>query len=183
MILGCLAVLILVTAATADAGTKWQTNLVPESDTDPTILAKSKVLFKDVGLLKASVQGVTDGAGALVTTDESWKKNGLLNGDEYFVIVSGEFPALGVPFEFNLPFETKDGKGSGKLDVGTLFTLIPVGVHRASKMTRVKVVGPLGVLNVQACFQNVVGGGFVVLGATNPCDQGDLIGVGGVLIP
>lgn len=182
LVFSCLA-LTLVAVGTVDAGTKWQTNLVPESDVDPTIFEKSKVSFKDKGQLKASVQGLTDISGSLVTTDTSWKKNGFMNGDEYLVIVSGRFPALGVPFEFNLPFETKAGKGGGKLDVGSLFTLIPSGTHRASEMTSVKVVGPLGELNVVDCFNNIVGGGFVVLGALNPCDQGDLIGVGGVLIP
>lgn len=182
IVLSFLAV-VLATAGTSVAGTKWQTNLVPESALNPTILEKSKVAFKDKGQLKASLQGLTDAGGALVTTDESYKKNGVVNGDEYFVIVSGQFPALGVDFEFNLPIEAKAGKGSGKLDVAGLFTLIPAGTHRAAEMTSAKVVGPLGALSALDCSNNLVGGGFVVLGAPNPCDQGDLVGVGGVLIP
>lgn len=186
VILACLS-LSFVAVSPSDAGTKWQTNLVPESDTDPTVIEKSKISFKDKGQLKASIQGLTDGAGMLVTTDTSFKDNKILNGDEYFVIVSGNFPALSVPFEFNLPFEVKAGKGSGKGDFSTLFSFIPPGTHRASEMTSVKVVGPLGAANILDCFNNVTAGGgnggFVVLGATNPCDHGDLIAVGGVLIP
>jgi len=174
---------IVVFAGPAAAGSKWQTNLVPQSDTDPTITAKSKVLFKDKGTLSAKLDGLTDVTGTLVTSDESWKKFTTINGDEYFVIVSGEFPALGVDFVFNLLVEPKAGKGKGKLDASGLFALIPAGVHRASELKSVKVVGPLGAANAVDCRANIQAGGFVILGGLNPCDQGDLIGVGGVLLP
>jgi hypothetical protein len=181
--LGALGAVVLF-AGPANAGSKWQTNLVGVSNTDPTITVKSKVQFKDKGLLKAKIDGLTDSGGTLVTTDTSYKDFGPggLNGDEYFVIVSGLFPALGVDFKFNLPIEAKTGKGKGKLDASSLFTLIPAGVHRASELQSVKLVGPLGAANVTDCANNLIAGGFVVLGAPNPCDQGDLIGVGGVLL-
>jgi hypothetical protein len=165
------------------AGTKWGTNLVPASDTDPVISPKSKASFKDKGQLKAGISGLTDGGGMLVTTNESYKKNDLLDGDEYMVILSGIFVALGVDFSFNLPIELKEGKGSGKIDAADLFSLITPGLHRASEMTTIKVVGPLGVGNVPDCQSNLTAGGYVILGNPNPCDQGTLIGVGGVLIP
>jgi hypothetical protein len=186
LILSCLAVLLITAGPSNAGGTKWQTNLVPESDMHPTINGKGKVSLgvsgSGKGTMKASVQGLTDGGGTLVTTDDSWKKNGLLNGDEYMVIVDGNFPALSVPFVFNLPFETKDGKGKGKLDLAALLTLMPAMTHSASQMNGAKVVGPLGALNVVDCANNVAGGGFVVLGNPNPCDQGDLIGIGGVIL-
>jgi len=185
--LSTLAFLALA-ASPAFAGGKWQTNLAPESDTDPTLSPKSKVSFKDSGLLQVKVLGLTDGGGVLVTSDESFKgKFPTLNGDEYILILSGRFPALDVPFEFNLPFEVKAGNGKGKGDFKNLFDFIPPGLHRASELTSVKVVGPVGLLTFPDCQDNITAGGgqggFVVLGALNPCDQGDLIAVGGVLIP
>ncbi len=191
--LSALALLVMSTGA-AVAGTKWQTNIVPESDTDPTLYEKSKISFSDKGKVKATIQGITDNAGMIVTTDTSIK-NHTITGDEYFVILEGFFPGVSnIAFQFNLPFEVKEGKGRAKFDATGLFGLIPGGAHRASAMTSVKVVGPLGVANIDDCQTNLLAGGLAVGnnggfvvdlggGFVNPCDFGDLIGVGGVLIP
>ena len=53
-------------SAARTKGTKWRTNLVPESSMDPTIFERSKVSFKDKGQLKASIQGLTDGVGGVL---------------------------------------------------------------------------------------------------------------------
>jgi hypothetical protein len=161
-------------AGPASAGSKWQTNIVDADGVDPAITVKSKVQFKDKGLLKAKIAGLTDEAGAVVTTDFGFKEFGAsgMDGDEYMLILSGVFPALGVDFEFNLPIEAKEGKGKGKLDASSLFLLIPAGVWRASELTTVKLVGPIGAAEpaLNDCKTNIIANGTVILGAINPCD-------------
>lgn len=179
---------LALTVGSAEAGTKYQTNIVPANadmnglETDPTLSNKSKVKITDTGQFQAKVDGVTDALGALVTTDGSFddKTAPALNGDEYLVIIGGTFVALGVGFQFNLPMELKGGKGKAKIDASSLFGLIPPGTLRSTQQTTVEVYGPIGPAAVAACATNLDGGGFVVSPDPNPCLAGDRVGVGGI---
>ena len=178
------AALAAFAAGPATAGTKVQANIVPATDSDPTVSEKSKLQVLDSGLFKATLKGLTDGAGAPLGSDGSIKAGGGFTGDEYIVILDGSFPALGdLAFAFNLVFEPSKGKGKAFIKAGGLFNLIPSGLHRGIRINGAKLVGPLGAPNTEDCFQNLVDGGFVGGGATNPCDQGDTIGITGILVP
>jgi hypothetical protein len=198
---------VVLAASAAWAGTKYQTSLVPADADNPTLSAKSKMQIKDKGLLQAKLQGITDGAGDLVTGDGTYNpKKGMttLSGDEYVVVQNGTFPGVGnTGFQFNLVADVKKGKGKAAFDGGPLFSLIPNGVHRAVNVTSVAVYGPVGdqtcngvtcpngvscttnadCPTLQDCQDNLDGNGFVLEGFDNPCIGGELLGVGGILIP
>jgi hypothetical protein len=171
----------------------------------PTIAPKSKASVKDVGIFQAKALGVTDGAGVLVTGDDSIKQGDGLTGDEYIAVAYGTFVALGVDFAFNLVFDVKNGNGNKTIDASTLFGLIPGGIHRAAEMSAVDVWGPIGDQVCDAggtntcqggtacttnadcptladCETNLVNG-FVLAGLPNPCIGGEKLGVAGILIP
>lgn len=209
--LGALGVVMVATVAWA--GTKFQTSIVPATNTNPTLSEKSKLKIVDKGALSAKIQGVTDGAGMLVTGDGSFdgkSQTGMLTGDEYAVILKGTFVALGQPFEFVLVTDLKNGKGSMKTDAASLFALIPGGLHRASDMGTVEVWGPIGdqvcddigtgtCQGGTPCTTNAdcppltggVGSNSCELLLTagfdidgeNSCKGGEKIGIGGLLIP
>jgi len=199
-----LGVLLCVVATTAWAGTKFQTNVVPATNLDPTISStKGKIQVKDVGQFSVKLDGVTDIGGNLVTTDDSFK-TGTLTGDEYVTVLTGSFVALGVEFSFNLISELKGGKGKGKVDASTLFGLVPMGLLRSVDMGRAEVWGPIGDqvcdLGTNTCqggkacatnadcptisdCQNNLVTGFILTPAPNPCVGGTKIGVGGISLP
>jgi len=192
-----------VVVTTAWAGTKFQTNIVPATDTHPTLNSKGKLQVKDTGKLSVKLDGVTDPNGALVTTDGSFS-GGTITGDEYVTVLTGTFVALGVEFSLNLISEMKAGKGNGKIDATFLFGLLPSGLLRSVDMGRAEVWGPIGDqvcdLGTNTCqggaacatnadcptvtdCQNSLVNGFVVTPSPNPCVGGTKIGVGGISLP
>lgn len=164
---GAAAILVAATSVPAWSGTKVLTSLVPTTngtvyeDTDndgitetinvTTISSKSKFLMKSNGLMKGLLKDITDGDGNLVTTDGSYKANGTLTGDEYVIVLGGEFFSMSVPYNFILAVEAKKGKGVAKLNGSDMFNLIPESEHRASSVDGVRVYGPIGPENVDGC--------------------------------
>ena len=167
-LLGAAAILVAAMSVPAwSGGTKVLTSLVPTSngtvseDTNndgvpetinvTTISSKSKFLMKSNGLMKGLLKDITDGDGNLVTTDGSYKASGTLTGDEYVIVLGGEFFSMSVPYNFVLAVEAKKGKGVAKLNGSSMFGLIPEGIHRASSVDGVRVYGPIGPENVDGC--------------------------------
>ncbi len=176
-----LAALLVAGVGPAVAGTKYLSNIVPLSTGTPTLSNKSKVLFKEQGILKAKLKGVM--APGAVTTDGSFK-DGILTGDEYVVVVTGVLPSVGIDFEINLIVELKNGTGSVKGDGSALFSLIPGGLVRSVIITGTEVHGPLGVANVAACGTNLsASDGISFPPAPNPCAGGSFIGEAGIEVP
>ena len=187
-----LALAVVGLSTSAWAGTKYQANLVPVGVLDPndpngpgTLANKSKIQAQDSGKFQANLKGVVDGAGALITTDGSFKATGTLTGDEFIVVVAGTFPGVdNIAFEFNLVGELKKGNGKAAIDASSLFNQIPPSTLRSVVITGVEVHGPLGAENIEACTQNLVDGGFNLPDAApNPCVGGSLIGAAGIQIP
>ena len=187
-----LALAVVGLSTSAWAGTKYQANLVPVGVLDPndpngpgTLAIKSKVQAQGSGKFQANLKGVVDGAGALITTDGSFKATGILTGDEFIVVVAGTFPgAADVAFEFNLVGELKKGNGKAAIDTSFLFGQIPADTLRSIVITGVEVHGPLGAANVDDCTLNLTAGGFNLPDvAPNPCVGGDRIGAAGIQIP
>ncbi|TFH24069.1 MAG: hypothetical protein E4H03_04635 [Myxococcales bacterium] len=189
------AALVSLTVTTAPAvagGTKFQTNIVPANseltiEINPTLSEKGQVKITGKGVFQAKLDGVTDAAGALVTTDGSYndKTAPTLTGDEYMVVIGGTFVALGVDFRFDLPIELKGGKGKAKIDAASLFTLIRPEVLRTTQQTTINVFGPIGVDAVAGCLTILdrtpeTKGGFTVDPEPNLCEAGIRIGVGGI---
>jgi len=188
---GWIAILGLVAATLASpppaawAGTKYLANIVPLSTSSPTLSSKSKILFKEQGLIKVKLKDVVagPGAGTEVTTDQSFD-NGVLTGDEYIVVLIGSVPAIDQDFEFNMVIEPRNGSGSVKTDATAIFDLIPGGLVRSVVVRGTEVHGPLGVPNVTGCQSNLNSAGGVSLPpAPNPCVGGAFIGQAGVEVP
>jgi len=138
---------VLAIGTIAWAGTKFQTNIVPLNATNPTLSEKSKLKMVDKGTISGKLDGVVDSGGSPVNGDGSFdggKQMGTLTGDEYAVILNGEFVALSTTFDFVLMTDLKGGKGKVKKDAAVLFGLIPGGLHRATDLGSIEVWGPVG---------------------------------------
>jgi len=146
-------------------------------------MAAGKVQMKGNGKCKSKLSGVTDEFGIPVTTDNSMKLTGEMTGDEYIVVLGGNFPGMGTVFEFNIPVELKLGKGSATIDQSAQFALIPAGVHRASVFDKLEIYEPPLPADFAACKLVVDGGGTVVDDPNNPCKTGLMVGASGVIIP
>ena len=92
-----IAVVVLAAVSAQAASTKYQSSVVPVvadnagATAFPTMEA-GKVLMKGNGKCKSKLSGVTDEFGIPVTTDNSIKLTGQLTGDEYIVVLGGNFP-------------------------------------------------------------------------------------------
>jgi len=184
------AAFLLVAASAALAGTKYQANLVTASKTspatNPTIANTGKLSVKDTGDVKAGIKGVTDGAGALVTTSQSYKDSGTLDGEQYIVILKLRMTALSDPnaptdAETVIPVDLKKGNGSTKMSLSGLMGLLPSGIGRSMEIIGGEVWGPLGAANVTACSA-VLTTGFAMAGDPS-CRGGTMVGVAGINIP
>jgi len=98
---------LFVAAGPVHAGTKYQTTLVPDvAGTNPGFSASGSSI-KIMGNLsvKGKLKKVTDGTGALVTTDP------LTPGDEYSVEIDLSVPHTGVSGTVELAFDLVNGNG------------------------------------------------------------------------
>lgn len=153
------------------------------SATDPPsnpTMESGKLSLKDTGDIKTKVKGVTDGGGVLVTGNTSLQDTGLLDGDEYVVILKANFTALGVDIEIPIAMDLKNGGGKGAVSLGALVGMIPPATGRSIEVTGGEVWGPLGGANVLAC-QAELTTGFALL--TSLCKGGTKVGVAGVDVP
>jgi len=140
-------------------------------------------MLKDVGLVQATLKGVTDSGGNPVTTTPLTKwKTGDSSLGMYVVIVKGNFTALGVDFETVLPVGLKNGNGASKADLSSLFGMIPGGVGRSVEVTGGEVWGPISSGQAAAC-DTVVSTGFTLTPGDPACRDGSQIGVAGINIP
>jgi len=185
--LASLAVIGAVVAP-ALAGTKVQENIVPSSATsppgNPTLSTAGKFQMDDKGKVQVTLKGVTDGAGAPVTSSGSYasKTMPVLDGTQYVAVFRATFTALGLGIEGAVPVELKKGNGTGKFSQAALFSLIPAGLGRSVELNGVEIWGPLGAGNVAACTA-VVTAGYSVVANDPSCRGGTKIGVAGISIP
>lgn len=184
-----ISVVVIAAVSAHAASTKFQTSVVPVIADEfgatayPT-MGPGKVQMKGSGTCKSKLSGVTDGAGIPVTTDNSLKLTGELTGDEYIVVLGGNFPGMGTVFEFNIPVELKLGKGAAKIDQSSQFELIPAGVHRAAVFDKLEIYEPPLAPDFAACKLIIDAGGTVVNDPEgNPCKTGLMVGASGVIIP
>jgi hypothetical protein len=184
--LAIVAMAVAVSAAPALAGTKYQTNIVPNDPlhppSNPTLSPKGQIKISDKGSLQVSLAGVTDGGGALVTSSNTLG----LDGTEYVAIIKLVIPAISgfIPIvEVPVVVELKNGKGKTKLNVASLFGLIPVGFGRSIEFVCTEVWGPLGG-QAAACQAVLTGNPPASLFSPDPaCRGGSQIGISGVAIP
>ena len=196
-----LIAMAVVAAATSPAlaGTKYAANLVSNDAFDPpanpTLSPKSSIKLSDKGSIAIALAGVTDGAGALVTTSTVYADSVKLDptapnldGSEYIVIITLFIPAVAGPapvIEVPIPVDLKGGKGKTKLSVAGLLSLIGPGIGRGIEIRGSEVWGPLGTAGGEpaACL-SVVGGGIpagIPLGVV--CRGGTQFGMSGLSVP
>jgi hypothetical protein len=183
-----ITVIVLAAVSAQARSTKYQSSVVPvvADNTGATAfptMAAGKVLMKDNGKCKSKLSGVTDEFGIPVTTDNSMKLTGQMTGDEYIVVLGGNFPGMGAVFEFNIAVELKSGKGSAKVDQSSQFALIPAGVHRAAVFDKLEIYEPPLPADFAACKLVIDSSGTVIDDPNNPCKTGLMIGASGVIIP
>jgi hypothetical protein len=102
-------------SASAHAGTKYQTNLVPVSAAgQPGFSASGSSIKIDRSPMTVSgkIKKVVDGTGALVTTD------GVASADDYTVEVDRSCPATAGSDNAIVPVELKNGNGKFTLTLG-----------------------------------------------------------------
>ena len=186
------AAVVAAAATSAHAGTKYAANLVPAALSDPppnpTLSTKSSLKLDSKGSIAIALAGVTDAAGALVTTSTAYADTGTLDGSEYITIIKlsvtaikGFIPLVEVP----IPVELKAGKGKVKLSVASLLSLVPGGAARTVEITGAEVWGPLGAGTPASDCQAVVASALPVGTPLLPgvCRGGDQIGISGLYIP
>ncbi len=183
-----ITVVVLAAVSAQAASTKYQSSVVPvvadnAGATDFPTMEAGKVLMKGNGKCKSKLSGVTDEFGIPVTTDNSMKLTGQVTGDEYIVVLGGNFPGMGTVFEFNIAVELKSGRGSAKIDQSSQFALIPAGVHRAAVFDKLEIYEPPLPADFAACKLIIDAGGTVVDDPNNPCKTGLMVGASGVIIP
>lgn len=182
---------VAASATSAPAGTKYQTNLVSNSTTDPppnpTLSAKSSIKAADKGAIQVSLSGVTDSSGMPVTTSTAYNDGAALDGTEYTVIIKLYIPAIAALFpivELPVPVDLKAGKGKTKLNASSFFTLIPPGTGRGIEVRASEVWGPLSAAKAPGCDAIVHSSLPVSLSENDPtCRGGDHIGMSGMYIP
>jgi hypothetical protein len=186
---------VAASASSAPAGTKYATNLVPNSAVDPpanpTLSPKGQMKLSDKGAVSIQLAGVTDGAGLLVTTSTSYNDTKdttpVLDGTEYVAIIKLVLPAISgfIPIvEVPVPVDLKAGKGKTKLNAGPLFALLPPGSGRTAEIIGTEVWGPLTVAKAAACTALV--GSALPASLTSPdptCRGTQQIGMSGLAIP
>lgn len=184
-----LVVMALVIATPALAGTKYQTNIVSNSPThppaNPTLSPKSAIKLDDKGKIQASLAGVTDGSGALVTTSGSFNSSGTLDASTYIVILKLHLPAIAGLFEvveFPIPVDLKNGKGKTKYNVSSLFAFLTPPNGRTVEIRGLEVWGPMGA-GAAACDALVSGPLPVIFPPDMTCRSGDHIGISGLAVP
>jgi hypothetical protein len=189
---------VATSTSPALAGTKYAANLVSNDafnpPANPTLSPKSSIKLSDKGSVAITLDGVTDGAGALVTTSTvyaaSIKANPAapnLDGSEYIVIIKLFLPAIAgtVPLvEVPVPVDLAGGKGKTKLSVAGLLGLLAGTSGRSLEIKGAEVWGPLGVGAPLTNCLAVVGAALPVglpLGAV--CRGGTQFGISGLSIP
>lgn len=165
---------VAVSASVAMAGTKVQGNLVGANNgANPTVDGKSKFKFDGKGSYQIGLKGVTDSSGnpAAVT-------NGSTPDTEYIAVIKGR--AAGVDWQFNVPFNiTKEGQAKVKGSAGSLLTLTPSGTPIA--VLGVEIHEPVPAMDAAACTAVLTGAiPGVALGA-NPCANGAIVGISGIV--
>ncbi len=186
----CSALMLsLSVAGSAWAGSGYKASLVPTNNAgppavQPQISIKSKLQVKDTGKFQAKLQGVRDVSAVPVTTNGSLDAAGILDGDEYVVVLRGTALAFGgIAFEFDLVMELKGGKGKAKVDAASLFSLIAPGANRSVVIEGGDVYGPIGASNVDECQALHDGSGYSIPPSLNPCVEGlSRIGTTGILL-
>jgi hypothetical protein len=193
--------LMAAAASPALAGTKFATNLVPESDLhpppNPTLSAKSQIKMADKGTLTIALAGVTTAAGELANTSTTYNDavgSGAppaLDGTEYIAIVKAYMPGvefLAPVIEVPVPVNLKKGKGKTTLVLGNLFGLLGTS-GRSFEVRGVEVWGPLGAAAAGDC-QAIVAAPIPVgipnglnPGVCRDADGGVRIGISGLSIP
>ncbi len=187
---------VAASASSAPAGTKYasqpgvQQRRRSAAEPDPVDRrARSSSTTRDTS--RSSLAGVTDGAGALVTTSTTLQPNqgheSALDGTEYIVIIKLVLPAISglIPIvEVPVPVDLKAGKGKTKLDAGPLFALLPAGTGRTAEIIGTEVWGPLTVAKAPGCTAIV--GSALPASLTSPdptCRGTGQIGMSGLAIP
>lgn len=192
--LALIAAAVAVAASPALAGTKYAANLVSNSPihppSNPTLSSKSSIKLSDKGAIQVGLAGVTDGGGVLVTSTSGWPESGTLDGTEYTVIIKIVIPGItGIieRVEVPVPVVLNKGKGKVKLNVASLFNLIPGGIGRTLEIIGSEVWGPLGA-NAAACEavveQAIPASLIIPMAPPDPsCRGGVQIGMSGLDIP
>ena len=132
-----LAALLALGTAPAQAGTKYQTTLVPNvAGTMPGFSAKGSSVKLDGSrhMLSGKLKNVIDGTGARVTTDTT------MPGDNYSVEVDLSIPAVPATTTVTASFDLMNGNGKFAVDLGTdpVFAAAVVGQGVAVLAVRVK---------------------------------------------
>ena len=123
--LTALCVLALGLPSVAQAGTKYQSNLTPDTAaSDPGFSAKgSSIKIDDLLRVKGKIKGVIDG-GMVVTTDP------LDAGDDYYVEIDVRAVDTGNQATVTIFFDLKNGNGKFS---AVLTISLPVRILRRSR--------------------------------------------------
>jgi hypothetical protein len=200
-ILAASLAILMASASSALAGTKFQGNIVPATtSTSDTLSTKGKLQVKDTGALQASLKGVLAG-GALVNsaTEYDPADPNSVDPSHYVVIVSLYVAGIPVVAQYNVPVSLKKGNGATKPDISGLMAILPVGVSRSIGAMGGSVWGPLGTsasdpaylacrsnLNTSIPFPpgpDIPPGVWLPDLGDNPCQLGSMIGLWGINIP
>lgn len=181
-------ILLLLATPARTATTRIVVSLVPivttpSGGTGHPTMEPGRLLLKSDGASRVKLRGVTGSAGEPVTTDGSMQASCGMSGDEYFVVLSGNFPATGTPWEFNIPVELRNGNGKASADRSSQYWLIPNMAHRAAEFHRLEVYEPPTPENAANCSLVVEAGSIVFDGTPNPCRSGTQLGGMGLAIP
>jgi hypothetical protein len=153
--------------------------------------SKSQIKLSDKGAVSIALAGVTDGAGALVTTSQAYNASVqnpqlTLDGSEYIVIIKLHIPAIdSFPvIEVPVPVDLTGGKGKTKLNLAGVLGLLGPGLGRGLEVTGAEVWGPLGAPAASACLVIVGNSPHATLIAGDPaCRGGTQIGIAGLSLP
>ena len=165
---------LAMSASAALAGTKVQGNVVGGNNgSDPTLDGKSKFKFDGAGNYQIGLKGVTDSVGnpAAVTT-------GTTPDTEYVLVLRGK--AAGVDWQYNVLFNiTKAGQAKVKGSAGSLLTLTPTGSPIG--ILGLEIHEPVPPADAAACTAILTGAIPGVAIGANPCANGAIVGISGIV--